>query len=259
MVVNAALQGRRTSRICRPTSTTAARSSRLFDRALLALQGPRAGAVLRRIAPDSAGDDVHDRRGRSTSTACTCFVTRSGYTGEDGFEISVPGGDADDLARKLLGEPEVKPIGLGARDSLRLEAGLCLYGHDIDRDDDAGRGRPHLGDREAPARARAASPAPAIISGSWPKARRASASASCPRARRRRAPIPRSPTSMARSIGEITSRRLRPHRRRAGRHGLCRADLASAGTPLQLIVRGKALPAQVAAMPFVAAPLSPLD
>src|SRR5690606_3036513 len=60
-----------------------------------------------------------------------CFVTRSGYTGEDGFEISVPADRAEQLARALLAQPEVKPIGLGARDTLRLEAGLCLYGHDI--------------------------------------------------------------------------------------------------------------------------------
>ena len=61
-----------------------------------------------------------------------CFVTRSGYTGEDGFEISVPAAKAEELARRLLAEDEVAPVGLGARDSLRLEAGLCLYGHDID-------------------------------------------------------------------------------------------------------------------------------
>ncbi len=64
--------------------------------------------------------------------ACDCFVTRSGYTGEDGFEISVPAAQAEALARALLAQPEVKPIGLGARNSLRLEAGLCLYGNDID-------------------------------------------------------------------------------------------------------------------------------
>ncbi len=61
-----------------------------------------------------------------------CFVSRSGYTGEDGFEISVPAADAERLAKTLLENPDVMPIGLGARDSLRLEAGLCLYGHDID-------------------------------------------------------------------------------------------------------------------------------
>ena len=70
-----------------------------------------------------------------------CFVSRSGYTGEDGFEISVPADARRSIARALLDDPDVAPIGLGARDSLRLEAGLCLYGHDIDADDDAGRSR----------------------------------------------------------------------------------------------------------------------
>ena len=70
--------------------------------------------------------------GRAASTGVDCFVSRSGYTGEDGFEISVPAEQAEALAATLLGDPAVLPIGLGARDSLRLEAGLCLYGHDID-------------------------------------------------------------------------------------------------------------------------------
>ncbi|MGH6892210.1 MAG: glycine cleavage system aminomethyltransferase GcvT, partial [Dongiaceae bacterium] len=103
----------------------------LHNRALLALQGPKAGVVMAKIAPESA--TMKFMTGRPLNVGgMQCFVTRSGYTGEDGFEISVPAGEADNLARKLLGDPEVKPIGLGARDSLRLEAGLCLYGHDID-------------------------------------------------------------------------------------------------------------------------------
>jgi aminomethyltransferase len=103
----------------------------LADRALLALQGPAAAAVIGRLAPGAAG--MAFMSGTALDVAgVPCFVTRSGYTGEDGFEISVPSESAEPLARRLLGEPEVKPIGLGARDSLRLEAGLCLYGHDID-------------------------------------------------------------------------------------------------------------------------------
>jgi aminomethyltransferase len=103
----------------------------LADRALLALQGPAAAAVLSRFIEGIA-------RLRFMSAAevtiggADCLVTRSGYTGEDGFEISLPAGEAEGFARKLIAEPEVSPIGLGARDSLRLEAGLCLYGHDID-------------------------------------------------------------------------------------------------------------------------------
>jgi aminomethyltransferase len=102
----------------------------LPDRALLALQGPAAATVLARFAPVAsmafmAGTPV-------MIEGVAAFVTRSGYTGEDGFEISLPAESAERIARRLLAEPVVKPIGLGARDSLRLEAGLCLYGHDID-------------------------------------------------------------------------------------------------------------------------------
>jgi len=103
----------------------------LDDRALLAIQGPVAGEVMARLAPESRSM-VFMTAAEMDVAAIPCFVTRSGYTGEDGFEISVPGDRAEVLARALLEHPEVKPIGLGARDSLRLEAGLCLYGHDID-------------------------------------------------------------------------------------------------------------------------------
>ena len=103
----------------------------LEDRALLALQGPAAAGVLDRHAPGSARLRFMEAAEMAVA-GIPCSVSRSGYTGEDGFEISVPADRADDLARRLLAEPEVRPIGLGARDSLRLEAGLCLYGHDID-------------------------------------------------------------------------------------------------------------------------------
>ncbi|WP_434569618.1 glycine cleavage system aminomethyltransferase GcvT [Pseudomonas sp. Z3-8] len=103
----------------------------LFEaRALLALQGPAAVSVLARRAPDVAKMTFMQFQ-RVTLLGVDCFVSRSGYTGEDGFEISVPAADAEKLARALLAEPEVAAIGLGARDSLRLEAGLCLYGHDM--------------------------------------------------------------------------------------------------------------------------------
>ena len=103
----------------------------LPEHALLALQGPQAAAVLARLAPALA-DLVFMTAARVEIEGADCFVSRSGYTGEDGFEISVPAARAEALARRLLAEPEVAPIGLGARDSLRLEAGLCLYGHDMD-------------------------------------------------------------------------------------------------------------------------------
>ncbi len=101
------------------------------DHALLALQGPQAATALARLNPGVAAL-AFMTGGDFTLAGADCFVTRSGYTGEDGFEISVPAAQAEALARALLAEPEVKPAGLGARDTLRLEAGLCLYGHDID-------------------------------------------------------------------------------------------------------------------------------
>ena len=101
------------------------------EMALLALQGPQAVTALSRLAP-SVEKLVFMTGGRFDVAGCDCFLTRSGYTGEDGFEISVHGNQADKLARALLAQPEVKPVGLGARNSLRLEAGLCLYGNDID-------------------------------------------------------------------------------------------------------------------------------
>ncbi len=103
----------------------------LEDRALLALQGPEAGAVMARLAPATA-EMVFMTAAEISIDGIDCFITRSGYTGEDGFEISVHNDDAERLARTLLAQVEVEWVGLGARDSLRLEAGLCLYGHDLD-------------------------------------------------------------------------------------------------------------------------------
>jgi aminomethyltransferase len=103
----------------------------LPERALLALQGPKAVQALARLNPAVA--TLVFMTGVSVKlVGADCFVTRSGYTGDDGFEISVPADQAEALARELLAQPEVGPVGLGARDTLRLEAGLCLYGHDID-------------------------------------------------------------------------------------------------------------------------------
>jgi len=103
----------------------------LSDRALLALQGPAAAQVMERLGPQAVALSFM-QVAAVTLDGIPCFLSRSGYTGEDGFEISLPADDAERLARRLLAQPEVKPAGLGARDSLRLEAGLCLYGHDID-------------------------------------------------------------------------------------------------------------------------------
>jgi aminomethyltransferase len=103
----------------------------LPDRALIALQGPKAESVLAKFGPEVPAMRFMDAGPRRLD-GIDCFVSRSGYTGEDGFELSVPADQAERFAATLLGNPDVLPIGLGARDSLRLEAGLCLYGHDID-------------------------------------------------------------------------------------------------------------------------------
>lgn len=102
----------------------------LQERALLALQGPQARPVIGALALEASS--LTFMSGCHASILETpCYVTCSGYTGEDGFELSVPAGRVETIARALLGDPRVKPIGLGARDSLRLEAGLCLYGHEL--------------------------------------------------------------------------------------------------------------------------------
>jgi len=130
LVVNAGCKAADIAHL-RATIASRCRIEPMADHALLALQGPAAAAVMRRLAPALA--QLTFMTGADARIAgIDCFATRSGYSGEDGFEISVAGGDADALARALLAEPEVEPAGLGARDTLRLEAGLCLYGHEID-------------------------------------------------------------------------------------------------------------------------------
>ncbi|GHE19621.1 glycine cleavage system aminomethyltransferase GcvT [Halomonas urumqiensis] len=103
----------------------------VLDRGLLALQGPKTADVMSRLCPEAC-ELVFMQHGHFSIDGIPVWISRSGYTGEDGFEISVPADQAEALARRLLAEAEVEAIGLGARDSLRLEAGLCLYGHDID-------------------------------------------------------------------------------------------------------------------------------
>jgi aminomethyltransferase len=130
LVVNAACKEADTAHL-RAHLSTRCLIEPLPERALLALQGPKAAAVMQRLAPELA-KLTFMTGGEATIHGIACFATRSGYTGEDGFEISVAAAEAEALARALLAEPEVAPAGLGARDTLRLEAGLCLYGHDID-------------------------------------------------------------------------------------------------------------------------------
>lgn len=217
-----------------------------FDRALLALQGPMAGAVLERLSP---GIDALTfmKVVRATVAGAPAIVSRSGYTGEDGFEISLEGADGERVARALLGHAEVLPIGLGARDSLRLEAGLCLYGHDIDE---------------------SVNPAEANLMWSVAKRRRADrdfpgagAFLDAPPAKKRVGILPlgkapaREHTPIAdktgRAIGEITSGGFGPSLNAPVAMGYVEAAFAVDGTEIDLIVRGKPMPARVAPMPFV--------
>ena len=221
----------------------------LAARALLALQGPAAETALARLVPACRALRFMQSAFWSIEGA-RCFVTRSGYTGEDGFEISVPGEAADGLARRLLGMPEVKPVGLGARDSLRLEAGLCLYGHDIDETTtpiEAGLAW-SIGERRrrrAPSR-------------SW---RWMTAAPGKPPSRRRIGILPegRQPAREHTEIqnpaggrvGEVTSGGFGPSLNGPLAMGYAETAVAAPGRALNLIVRGKPLPAKVVALPFV--------
>ena len=194
---------------------------------------------------------VHDRAPRSTIAGAPCFVTRSGYTGEDGFEISLPADDAERGRAKLLAEPEVKPIGLGARDSLRLEAGLCLYGHDIDETTtpiEAGLAWT-IGKRR---RAEGGFPGAAIDPAPARRGRAAQAGRHPPDGR---APA-REGTAIVdiagEPVGEVTSGGFGPSRRRADRHGLCRRRPCRRAAPRStLVVRGMPVPAGSCRLPFV--------
>ncbi|OYU88432.1 MAG: glycine cleavage system protein T [Bradyrhizobiaceae bacterium PARB1] len=130
LVVNAACKDEDEAHLRQHLSDTCITES-LTDRALIALQGPKAADVLAKFCPEAPDMKFMDA-GPHRVNGVACFVSRSGYTGEDGYEISIPNDQAEALATALLEHPDVLPIGLGARDSLRLEAGMCLYGHDID-------------------------------------------------------------------------------------------------------------------------------
>jgi aminomethyltransferase len=219
------------------------------DKALLALQGPAAVTVLARHAPDAAGL-AFMTAARMQFDGMDCHVSRSGYTGEDGFEISIDAAHAEAMARALLAEPEVLPIGLGARDTLRLEAGLCLYGHDIDE-----------------------STSPVEAGLTWSIGKRRRENGSFPGAdrimrelrdgvTRRRVGLLLEGRSAAREnsdifdengqlIGRVTSGAFSPSLNQAIAMGYVAAEFAKPGTSLTLIIRGKPAPARVVSMPFV--------
>jgi aminomethyltransferase len=219
------------------------------DRALIALQGPAAEGVMARLGPAAV---LLPFMGVAevAIAGIPCLVSRSGYTGEDGFEISAPAAEAERLADTLLADPDVAPAGLGARDSLRLEAGLCLYGNDIDR---------------------STSPVEAALT--WTIGKRRRTEWNFPGAERIRhelangtsrlrvgiLPEGRAPARAHTTIhaadgapvGEITSGGFGPTLNAPVAMGYVRRDLAADGTPVQLSVRGKLLPARISPMPFV--------
>ncbi|MCX7250898.1 MAG: glycine cleavage system aminomethyltransferase GcvT [Burkholderiales bacterium] len=225
------------------------------ERALLALQGPQAVTALQRLIP-GVEQLVFMTGGAYRWNDAELYITRSGYTGEDGFEISVHQAQADALARALLAQPEVKPIGLGARNSLRLEAGLCLYGNDIDT---------------------TTTPVEAALNWAMQKVRRsggeraggfpgadkvlAQLDASLALTRKRvgliakdRVPVREHvelQNAAGERIGEVTSGLIGPTINQPIAIGYVEPAYAALGTPVNAIVRGKAVAMEVAAMPFV--------
>jgi aminomethyltransferase len=227
----------------------------LTDRALVALQGPAAEAVLAKLAPEAASMAFMDVRDIKLLGA-TCIASRSGYSGEDGYEISIPQGKAVDVAKALLADPDVHPIGLGARDSLRLEAGLCLYGNDIDMGTTpvaaALEWAVQKSRRNGGARA-----------GGFPGAEKILTEFERGAARRRvglspagRAPV-RAGTrlfldeSSSNPVGHVTSGGFGPTIEAPVAMGYVDAALAETGTHLYAELRGKRLPVTVATIPFI--------
>ncbi len=226
----------------------------LSDRALIALQGPKAEAALATLAPSIAGMRFMDMR-RVPVADADCMVSRSGYTGEDGFEVSVPAAAAPALWDALAAMAEVEPIGLGARDSLRLEAGLCLYGHDIDTNTTPAeaalewafqKARKTGGDREG------GFPGAAVI---LPQL-----AAGAPRRRVGLLPEGRAPMregtplfvdETGPAVGVVTSGGFGPSLGAPLAMGYVPAALAAPGTRLFGDVRGKRLPLAAATMPFI--------
>ena len=234
----------------------------------MALQGPQAVTALMRLCPGI--EQLVFMTGGTFHIACDshgphqtieCFVTRSGYTGEDGFEISVHEMQAEALAHAVLAQPEIKPVGLGARNSLRLEAGLCLYGHDIDTTTtpvEAGLNWAMQKVRR-PGGARVGGfPGAATVLAQLDAVSQARAR---PLARKRvgliaqeRIPV-RDHTELQNTagqrIGEVTSGLLAPSIDRPVAMGYVDPTYANLGTTVHAMVRGKSVPMVVSVMPFV--------
>lgn len=253
MVVNAARKGPDLALLRAALEPEGIRVKLLENRALLALQGPLAEDVLAEHCPL-----IRDMRFMDVATlplgGAECWVSRSGYTGEDGFEISVPLTATEDLARSLLGDARVEPIGLGARDSLRLEAGLCLYGQDIDA---------------------ATTPVEARLTWAMGKRRRNEGgyvgadvisrqlTDGAVRKRVGLRPVGRAPMrggvalfaqeSGGAPVGQVTSGGFGPTLQAPMAMGYVAAELAASGTRLWGEVRGKRMAVEVVQLPFVPA------
>lgn len=222
----------------------------LDDRALMALQGPAAAGVLERLGAGVAALPFMGVA-RLEVASVPCLVSRSGYTGEDGFEISVPADRAEFLASRLTEDPNVIPAGLGARDSLRLEAGLCLYGNDIDETTspvDAGLTWT-IGKRRKMSWDFLGGPAIRARLDDGPARRRVGIrpDGKAP-ARDHTAVMTAGGTE---NIGEITSGGFGPTLNAPIAMGYVRADHAEDGTKLTLMVRDRPMPATVVPLPFV--------
>ena len=227
----------------------------LADRALLALQGPRAETVLAKYSAGVPAMKFMDAGARKVASF-DCFMSRSGYTGEDGFEISVPAEHAEQLATLLLTDSDVLPIGLGARDSLRLEAGLCLYGHDIDPTTTPVEGALEWSiqksRRAGGARAGGFPGAGKVLQqlGSGAPRRRVGLKPEGRAPVREGAPLFADAASPTR-IGAVTSGGFGPSLNSPVAMGYLPTDLAGTGTQVFAEVRGQRLPLRVAAIPFV--------
>ncbi len=227
---------------------------------LLALQGPQAVNALQRVVP-GVDQLVFMTGGAFPWSGADLFITRSGYTGEDGFEISVPSENTDALARALLAQPEVKPIGLGARNSLRLEAGLCLYGQDIDTTTsplEAGLawaiqkvrrgGGARAGGFPGASKIMAACADASGLVAQKPTRKRVGLIA------QERVPVREGValcTTDGRIVGKVTSGLLGPSVNLPIAMGYVPAELSANGTLLHAMVRGKPVPMIVSSMPFV--------
>jgi aminomethyltransferase len=227
----------------------------LPDRALIALQGPKACSALTKFCAEASAMRFMDS-GPHRVDAIDCFVSRSGYTGEDGFEISIPSEHAERLAKALLADGDVLPIGLGERDSLRLEAGLCLYGHDLDTATTPVEGAlewsVQKSRRSGGARA-----------GGFPGAEKILAQFENGASRRRvglrpegRAPVREGAALFAdatssEQIGMVTSGGFGPSLNAPVAMGYLPSSRAAAGSTVFAEVRGQRLPMQISPMPFV--------